>query len=78
MRLEKAKEHYLARLRREWEEDAEIMNYDDGADLEASSPESTEHVAKSEHIQIFFPSLGEVILCLQIFHFEMIQSMTVL
>ncbi|XP_023006551.1 uncharacterized protein LOC111499238 [Cucurbita maxima] len=60
LRLEKAKEHYLARLRREWEEDAEIMNYDDGADLETSAPESTEHVAKSEHIQIFFPSLGEV------------------
>lgn len=63
MKLEKAKEHYLARLRREWEEDAQVNDSIAGADMEVSAPESTENVAKSEHIQIFFPSLGEVVLC---------------
>lgn len=53
------------------------MNSNVGADLEVSAPESIEQVAKSEHIQIFFPSLGEVVLCLQSFHFEMMQLMVV-
>ncbi|XP_038880727.1 uncharacterized protein LOC120072327 [Benincasa hispida] len=60
LRLEKAKENYLARLRREWEEDAQITDSNVGADMEVVAPEFTEHVAKSQHIRIFFPSLGEV------------------
>ncbi|KAA0038190.1 hypothetical protein IC582_003565 [Cucumis melo] len=60
LRLEKAKENYLARLKREWEEDAQIRDSNVGADMEVVAPESTQHVTKSEHINIFFPSLGEV------------------
>lgn len=60
LRLEKAKENYLARLRREWEEDAQITDSNVGAGMKVVAPEFTEYVTKSEHIQIFFPSLGEV------------------
>lgn len=64
-------------MKREWEEDAQIRDSNVGADMEVVAPESTQHVTKSEHINIFFPSLGEVVLCLLSFHFEMMQFMVV-
>ncbi|TKY72981.1 Nucleolar protein 8 [Spatholobus suberectus] len=62
LRLEKAKEDYLARLKREWEEGA----LDDATQPAAVSPEempnTTTHTSKSntKHLNVFFPRLRKV------------------
>ncbi|BAT79944.1 hypothetical protein LR48_Vigan721s000200 [Vigna angularis] len=59
LRLEKAKEDYLTRMKREWEHDA----LDDATQPPPSSPkEATTHSSKSntKHLNIFFPRLRKV------------------
>ncbi|KAL5974244.1 hypothetical protein ACLOJK_030908 [Asimina triloba] len=69
LRLEKAKEHYMARLKREWEEEARLANdsgkgdADRGENMQASlkqlgrpAPAEKEKM----HLQIFFPELRKV------------------
>jgi len=59
LRLEKAKEDYLTRMKREWEHDA----LDDATQPPPSSPkEATTHSSKSntKHLSIFFPRLRKV------------------
>ncbi|XP_031261129.1 uncharacterized protein LOC116119327 [Pistacia vera] len=65
LRLEKAKEHYLARLNREWAEDAQLASTPptecgDG-DKDTASLEKTEKVVDSpKNLHIFFPRLRKV------------------
>ncbi|XP_047160085.1 protein REPRESSOR OF SILENCING 3-like [Vigna umbellata] len=59
LRLEKAKEDYLTRMKREWEHEA----LDDATQPPPSSPkEATTHSSKSntKHLNIFFPRLRKV------------------
>ncbi|CAK9177707.1 unnamed protein product [Ilex paraguariensis] len=66
LRLEKAKEHYLLRLRHEWEEDAELANKASSYSVDAaenfSSMEKPNKVPNTEKVQlrIFFPKLNKV------------------
>ena len=68
LRLEKAKEHYLSRLAREWAEAEAKGNGNGDADAKAhqaaatrSSSEVRQNLKDSdESIQIFFPRLGKV------------------
>lgn len=64
MRLEKAKEHYLLRLRREWEEDAALIgppNDAVSADKVIELPEKPKKLSNLEgQIKIFFPRLRKV------------------
>ncbi|CAN6862428.1 unnamed protein product [Brassica oleracea] len=54
LRLEKAKEHYMARLKREWAESASVSaSSDDTVKAPEESPPST-------HLNIFFPRLRKV------------------
>lgn len=53
LRLEKAKEHYMARLKREWAESASVPT-----DETVKAPEKS---APSTHLNIFFPRLRKVI-----------------
>lgn len=55
LRLEKAKEHYLARLKREWE--AASSTSDNTIKAPSDSPPAT-------HLNIFFPRLRKVLLML--------------
>lgn len=66
LRLEKAREHYKLRLRREWEEDAELATTSnkcvDGAVGTISPPEKlvTDHRSENVQLRIFFPKLRKV------------------
>ncbi|KAI5659076.1 hypothetical protein M9H77_27869 [Catharanthus roseus] len=65
LRLEKAKEHYLLRLKREWAEDAALSSDSVDHDVSAfENPHSSEKLSKvcnSEmQIRIFFPKLRKV------------------
>lgn len=64
LRLEKAKEHYLNRLRREWVEDAAAAavaaTVADAAPASVEVPRSLPTVEKS-NLRIFFPRLRKVI-----------------
>ncbi|KAG2299692.1 hypothetical protein Bca4012_011272 [Brassica carinata] len=53
LRLEKAKEHYMARLKREWAESASVSASDD-------TVKAPENSAPSTHLNIFFPRLRKV------------------
>ncbi|ESW10529.1 hypothetical protein PHAVU_009G217200 [Phaseolus vulgaris] len=59
LRLEKAKEDYLARMKREWEHDA----LDDATQPPPSSPKDTtgdSSKSNTKHLNIFFPRLRKV------------------
>lgn len=64
LRLEKAKEHYLIRLKREWEEDAEQnITPSDALDAKkdpAAPVKAKNFLDKEKHLQIFFPRLKKV------------------
>ncbi|KAF9616794.1 hypothetical protein IFM89_032347 [Coptis chinensis] len=64
LRLEKAKEHYLVRLRREWEEDVEIAqmtNEDLVADENIDIPEKPKLLTQDKtQLKIFFPRLHKI------------------
>ncbi|GAB4833077.1 hypothetical protein Ancab_007136 [Ancistrocladus abbreviatus] len=66
LRLEKAKEHYLDRLRREWAEDAEILNegHDNSAVVHKDMDSSTKDVravgTENMQIRMFFPRMRKV------------------
>ncbi|KAG6477390.1 hypothetical protein ZIOFF_066645 [Zingiber officinale] len=69
LRLEKAKEHYLTRLQREWAEDASINVLDDlNAEKSSDHPNKLEilaHKSKCQNLenaklQIYFPKLRKV------------------
>ncbi|KAI6680998.1 hypothetical protein NL676_034879 [Syzygium grande] len=64
LRLEKAKEHYLIRLKREWEEDAEQnIAPSDALDAEkdpAAPVKAKKFLDKEKHLHIFFPRLKKV------------------
>ncbi|KAF9623326.1 hypothetical protein IFM89_000815, partial [Coptis chinensis] len=55
LRLEKAKEHYLVRLRREWEEDVEVAQ--DNIDIPEKPKLLTQDKAQ---LKIFFPRLHKI------------------
>ncbi|XP_077222305.1 RNA-binding (RRM/RBD/RNP motifs) family protein isoform X2 [Tasmannia lanceolata] len=64
LRLEKAKEHYLVRLRREWAEDAEPIKGKPDAlhsdKIKGSSGNSKHMTQEKMQLQIFFPRLRKV------------------
>lgn len=63
LKLEKAKEHYIDRLKREQMEDAEAINsaqtnhVDGDEDMDASPKLKSSHDSEKEQIRIFFPKL---------------------
>lgn len=62
LRLEKAKEHYLARLRREWAADAEFgKGTPSKIDSDIGSLEKSKHLIQEKmQLQIFFPKFKKV------------------
>ncbi|KAJ0090261.1 hypothetical protein Patl1_14021 [Pistacia atlantica] len=65
LRLEKAKEHYLAQLNREWAEDAQLVSLPptecgDGDKDTASLEKSEKVVDSAKNLHIFFPRLRKV------------------
>ncbi|KAF7836547.1 Nucleolar protein 8 [Senna tora] len=66
LKLEKAKEHYLVRLKREWEEDAKLVS-DQSAETSPDSDKSdsskempSRESLKTKQLRIFFPKLRKV------------------
>lgn len=66
LKLEKAKEHYIDQLEREWEEDAELVKseYTNHSDVDEniaapSEPKSTLDLEKSQ-LRMFFPKLSKI------------------
>lgn len=65
LKLEKAKEHYLLRLQREWDEDAASASASD-TDVAAKADTPSEmlagdvHSSESNKLHIFFPHLRKV------------------
>ena len=61
LKLEKAKEHYLARLRREWAEDVELAKSNDTPEDSVSSVGSLKNskgpIHEKMQLQIFFPRI---------------------
>ena len=66
LKLEKAKEHYLVRLRREWAEDSELANcqpnnsIDENANLVSSYKPKKTVIPEKSPLRIFFPKLRKV------------------
>lgn len=65
MKLEKAKEHYLVRLKREWAEETELARAPSNgfdADEGMASSDKPKKVLSSEkkQLRIYFPSLRKV------------------
>lgn len=60
LRLEKAKEHYLLRLRREWAEDSAQV-----ATVDTSELPKNLNPSEKKQLQIFFPRLRKVLFFLQ-------------
>lgn len=66
LRLEKAKEHYMVRLRREWAEDTELSsdsrNFDGDAvgSMHSSEKLVKDHSLENMQLKIFFPKLRKV------------------
>ena len=69
LRLEKAKEHYLARLQREWVEDSELTNsassteavLDSGENVASLNRPKRDLSPEKAKLKIFFPRLRKVI-----------------
>lgn len=63
LKLEKAKEHYLARLRREWAEDVELAKDkpEDSVSSVGSLEKSKGPIQEKKQLQIFFPRIKKVI-----------------
>eukprot|EP00268_Persea_americana_P047156 TRINITY_DN4892_c0_g1_i1.p1 TRINITY_DN4892_c0_g1~~TRINITY_DN4892_c0_g1_i1.p1 ORF type:complete len:570 (-),score=122.73 TRINITY_DN4892_c0_g1_i1:175-1884(-) len=62
LKLEKAKEHYLARLRREWAEDVELAKDkpEDSVSSVGSLKKSKDPIPEKMQLQIFFPRIKKV------------------
>lgn len=68
LRLEKAKEHYLDRLKKEWEQDAMLSTEPPAADLSTHKEDLVKEMPKSRRaadlnekpLNIFFPRLRSV------------------
>lgn len=65
MKLEKAKEHYLLRLKREWDDDAKLAKTASSKDDVSESKLSLEklkkaHVIEKPNLRIYFPKLSKV------------------
>ena len=65
LKLEKAKEHYLLRLKREWDDDAKLINSAPSrVDISDSKPSSEKpkklQASEKPNIRIFFPKLSKV------------------
>lgn len=65
LKLEKAKEHYLLRLKREWDDDAKLTKTAPSSDDISDSKPSLEKPKKFQalekpNIRIFFPKLSKV------------------
>lgn len=65
LKLEKAKEDYLARLKREWEEDAQSeevnLNVDEDESLHATQKPKTDYDIDKLQLKLFFPKLRKVV-----------------
>lgn len=68
LRLEKAKEHYLVKLKREWQEESErASKASDNSNADAAINHDTSEKPKrptpadKPQINLFFPKLGKVI-----------------
>lgn len=63
LRLEKAKEHYLTRLKREWEQDAAAVASKEAAmkdNAENQKPKLDKAALEGMKINIYFPKLRKV------------------
>lgn len=66
LRLEKAKEHYLVRLKHEWDEDVELagnlptQNIDPGENVISSEKSKKDPSMEKVQLRIFFPKLRKV------------------
>lgn len=66
MKLEKAKEHYLVRLKREWAEQAELASrapsdgFDANEDITSSKKPKKDLNSATKQLRIYFPSLRKV------------------
>ncbi|KAI0518941.1 hypothetical protein KFK09_006378 [Dendrobium nobile] len=60
LKLEIAKEHYLARLKREWEEDAKPASAPPPTEENLEFVRSRSSSQENSQIRIFFPNLGKV------------------
>lgn len=63
LKLEKAKEHYLVRLKREWDEDIKLMSVtpvDPKVEPDAVKLKSESSNLEDTHLRIFFPKLRKV------------------
>ncbi|KAJ6836063.1 uncharacterized protein M6B38_328550 [Iris pallida] len=63
LKLEKAKEHYLSRLKREWDEDIKLMSVtpvDPKVEPDAAKLKSERSKLEDTHLRIFFPKLRKV------------------
>ena len=68
LRLEKAKEHYLTRLKREWEQDATAAASKEAAlkgNAENQKPKLDKAALEGMKINIYFPKLRKVNSCLR-------------
>ena len=66
LKLEKAKEHYLVRLKREWAEQAELASrapsdgFDVNEDITSSNKPKKDLNSETKQLRIYFPSLRKV------------------
>ncbi|KAK9989678.1 hypothetical protein SO802_029917 [Lithocarpus litseifolius] len=66
LKLEKAKEHYLVRLKREWAEQAELASrapsngFDANEDITSSNKPKKDLNSETKQLRIYFPSLRKV------------------
>ncbi|XP_050262903.1 protein REPRESSOR OF SILENCING 3 isoform X1 [Quercus robur] len=66
LKLEKAKEHYLVRLKREWAEQAELASrapsngFDANEDISSSNKPKKDLNSETKQLRIYFPSLRKV------------------
>lgn len=63
LKLERAKEHYLDRLKREWAEDAKVMSEtpaDPKIEKVADNPKLERLKLENMHLQMYFPKLRKV------------------
>ena len=66
LKLEKAKEHYLVRLKREWAEQAELASrapdngFDANEDIASSNKPKKDLNSETKQLRVYFPSLRKV------------------